>query len=1355
MLTYKKTMHPGSYVREKIIPTGMSVKEAANHLGIGRPALSNFLNGKAALSVEMAARLEKVFGANQQQLLIMQSEYDMQERRKDLNAVSIKAFVPNFLTIKARQIVGWAENHIEARTHLPVLLRKLVNSTGDNLLKVDFPGYDNAQRKGSDGFVESGAATPWIPAGRSYWEFGTEKNPTKKADKDYSDRCISVDEIERKKSTFVFVTPRNWGGKTAWERTKNGAGDWKNVRVFDASDLEQWLEQSIPTQIWFNEQINQPLSGYETLEQVWKRWSNASDPHITSEIFMPSISTYRDSFKSWLDNTSVKPFVVAADSCDEALAFLSCIFNDEALLKYKDISAVFTSPEALRKLIASFVPFIPIVCSNQTERELIDVYNRLHCIVFRPRNTVDREADVTLDLLGYGAFEKALIAMGIERSDIDRLARESGYSPTILRRRLSKNTAIRSPEWASDKEIAKNLVPIAMIGAWHSESTADREIVSFMADLKYEKIESHIAHLLQFDDSPVWSVGSYCGVASKIDALFAVSTAITLTELDRFFIIAEYVLSETDPALDLPEKDRWAAVLYGKTRDHSGALRDGICETLVILSVHGNNLFQSRLGIDVEARITYLIHKLLTPLTFEKVSSQNGNLPRYAEAAPDEFLRIIEEDMSSANPVVFSLLKPVERDSIWGSPLRTGLLWALECLAWKSKNLPRVASILAQLSKQKIDDNWINKPEHSLQSIFRSWLPQTSASLDERVKALNLIIKRYPEIGWKVCIEQIKPGLQSGEYNYRPRWRNDASGSGRGVNRQEMTGFLQIALDYLITWPSHNEKTLSDLIESFQSMSEEYQNKVWDLIDEWSQNADEVAKAVLRESIRQFALSCHGRKRNLGETTRDRGHESYERLKPDNPVIRHGWLFADHWVQESADEIEEEGFNYQKRDERIDGLRREAITEIWSACGFDGITAFLNDSGAAGTIGLYVAYCVTGFRQRVDFIRSCISFQNEPQCQIERCLQGFLSGIENDTRSEIIQSVIDDLAAKDLVRLFICAPFRATTWRLLDHCNNEVRAEYWRKVFPSWDRHTPVELNELIDRLLEAQRPRAAFHVVRMDFKEIETSRLKRLLRGIATSNVEPANHFKLDRYHISQALNSLEGRASVSLEEMGQLEFLFIGALKNSKHGIPNLERQIAQHPILFVQAVALTCRRSDGSEDPPEWKIEDPKQKSVVASAAYDLLKQIKKIPGTNENGKIDVEKLMAWIAEVRRLCREYGRSEIGDQCLGQLLAKAPEGVDGMWPCKEVCEAMERIASPEIGKGFHISVKNSRGVHWRGKGGAQERELAAKYRSWAEHLNFYYPYVGKVLESIAAAYDHEAAWEDSRTSIDKRLDY
>jgi len=525
-------------------------------------------------------------------------------------------------------------------------------------------------------------------------------------------------------------------------------------------------------------------------------------------------------------------------------------------------------------------------------------------------------------------------------------------------------------------------------------------------------------------------------------------------------------------------------------------------------------------------------------------------------------------------------------------------------------------------------------------------------------------------------------------------------------------------------------------------------------IDEWSRKANEAAKAAMRERIRQFAFTRRGRHRKLGEASRDFARKAYDSLRVHDPVIRHGWLFADQWVQESADEIEGE-VDYQKREERIDELRREAITEIWAERGFQGIKQLLAGVNAAGTVGHYAASCVTNSEPRVDFIQRCLSLDGNLRRRAESCLQGFLLALGDEMCAGVLQIAAKGLPAEACRRLFVCAPFKASTWRLLEGFDEETRAGYWRDVFPSWGRHTPAELTELIDRLLEARRPRAAFQAVRVDFKDIETSRLKSLLRDVATVDAESTDHFKLDSYHISKALDSLDGRAGVTRDEMAQLEFLFIGALDHSKHGIPNLERQIAESPSVFVQAVALAYRRRDEGQDPLEWRIEDPERRAAVASAAYRLLDQVKRIPGTDKVGKINTAALENWLAEVRRLCLEYGRADTGDHCLGQLLAKAPANDDGTWPCEAVCEAMEGMASPEIGNGFYIGVRNSRGVHWRGEGGEQERELAARYRAWAEQVHFEYPYVGGVLEGIAASYEREAGWQDSEAKVTSRLHY
>ena len=352
----------------------------------------------------------------------------------------------------------------------------------------------------------------------------------------------------------------------------------------------------------------------------------------------------------------------------------------------------------------------------------------------RPRNAVTSDADIALDLLDYQTFRHALDSMGVDPNRADRLERESARSPTILRRRLSRVSSIRSPSWAQKDARARALIPLTLVGAWHGSSQADRTVLEKLAGRPYDEIERGIASILPIDDSPVWSVGQCRGVASKIDALFAVSMHVTGGDLERFFTVAHHVLAETDPALELPEDQRWAAGLHGKVRAHSAALRRGICETLVLLAIHGDNLFRDRLGVDVEADVTALVRSLLTPLTLEKLLSHDGDLPKYAEAAPMAFLQLIEDDLHASSPVVAGLLKPAPK-GMFGVCPRTGLLGALESLAWK--HLARVSTILGHLSRTAIDDSFVNKPMNSLKAIYRSWLPQTAAGLKERKRAIQ------------------------------------------------------------------------------------------------------------------------------------------------------------------------------------------------------------------------------------------------------------------------------------------------------------------------------------------------------------------------------------------------------------------------------------------------------------------------------------------------------------------------------------------------------------------------------------------------------------------------------------------
>ena len=575
------------------------------------------------------------------------------------------------------------------------------------------------------------------------------------------------------------------------------------------------------------------------------------------------------------------------------------------------------------------------------------------------------------------------------------------------------------------------------------------------------------------------------------------------------------MLSEVDPALDLPEDQRRAAVIYGKVREHSDALRASICETLVILSVHGDGLFRDRLGISVETDVHLLIRKLLEPLSLEKLLSQDSDLPRYAEAAPRVFLEVIEDDLASSvassEPIIYGLFGPVGAGP-FSSPSRTGLLWALECLAWK--NPLEVSLVLSELSSIEINDNWTNKPINSLLSIFKCWMPQTAASLEDRVKSLELLKQQFPNIAWMICMDQLIAHSQTLVPSYRPRWRSDASGAGQvQAKQEEIRAFRQKALQLALGWEGHDGKMLGDLVKRIHILNRNAQERVWNLIDDWAKSeADDGEKQKLAGHIRRFVLTRRTSNNQSDELIKDRARAAWEGLRSGNSTVRHAWLFAERWLDLSAEDLEDDDIDgaYKRHNKKVDTLRAGAMREIWDICGFKGIESVVGESGAPDIVGEYLARHVRSTDDQVAVLRKCLATNDGLDDSIDGFMRGFLERIEVETRGRVIVEVVSGGDTEVLERVFRCAPFAESTWRLLNGFGEEAVSKYWQEVNPYVQHHNDAELLEMVDRLLDAKRPRAAFNAVQYDWSRIETMRLKRLLRDVASIDNEPEGYYQI-----------------------------------------------------------------------------------------------------------------------------------------------------------------------------------------------------------------------------------------------------
>jgi addiction module HigA family antidote len=1343
--------HIGQFIREKVIPEELSIREAAEMLGVQRPTLSKLLNGKSTLSKGMAIKLEKTFGASRDEILAMQSKSEIQEADALSTQLHGGFQLPSFQPILAREIESWA-GRISAREKLAAFLRRLVNSTTTELTRSNFPAFDNSQRKGWDGQTDALHGSLWVPQGKAGWEFGTNVNVSSKANDDYRQRTKDVSETDRANTTFVFATPRNWKQGQNWAEQRRLEGDWKDVRVLDASDLEQWIETSATTHCWMAEELQRPHEGISSLDNEWTKWAGVTDPELREGLFDGQKELHSKGLNDWLNSSPIEPYDICADSIGEVLAFLAAVLGDDKV----DQTIVVGTASGVTGLRNVDPQYLIVVSTREAEMELANLHRSHHVVIARTNDSTQMEPNIQLGTVDDKTFRSALKEMGLQRDQIETLERDTGRSLTVLRRRMSVIQGISTPPWADNNEIIEKLIPALLAGAWNSATPDDCEILKYLCQYdSYNDLESDILELLKQDQSPVWSAGSHRGVSNKLDTFFAISPSISETHIDNFLFVANFVLSEDDPSYDLSRDKRWAADIYGKSRNYSSTLRTSILQSLVFLAVHGPNLFRNRFGSSIESKMSKTVKSLLTPLSERRWFSQRGNLRHYAEASPETFMEILNEDLGSSEPTIHSLFEPAESGP-FGDCQRTNLLWGLEIIAWKPLNFDPVIKALSDLANIQIDDNWVNKPINTLQSIFRSWMPQTSATMTQRKKALADLLEDNRDIGLQLCLDQFKPGSDVGTYNVKPSWRMDAFGHGEVVSIGDRADFALHAFNLVVDLAIQSVESLSGLIQSLEAIGEEERQDVWNLVQSWaSSNPTEEERAVLREVVRVSALSSRGRSKDMTEADFDTATRTYELLEPVDKIQRHLWLFEKDWIDETFDELNDET-DWEFRDKRINDQRISAIREIVSDLELSGLVELLHKGGTPYLIGRLVAQDSI-FDNILQTMTSLIELSSpEIDEKVNLCIHGLFSAIGTKAYEIILEAVALGKPSEDSTyrRLLLCSPFTIDTWKIVDGLPQCDQSFYWQEVAPSFFRRDDQDANIIADKLMDANRSDVALNLLSHSWKELDTKRIIEILENVGQGNKISGEPNRVQSYYISDALEVIEKRGDTDAGVLAQLEFMYIGVLDHTKHGVKNLEKQLANDPSMFAYMLARTFKRDDDGDDPEEWRANDPKQSELMATAAYSLLERAKYIPGQEEDGSVKIEELRNWVNSARTACREIARSTIGDQKIGSLLSSSVSIKDAMPPDSSICAVMQEIGSEEMATGFVIGIRNSRGVTWRGEGGDQERELSAKYRDWASQLIEEFPFMSKVFDTVAKQYDHDAEWHDNRSTIRQKLE-
>ncbi len=374
--------------------------------------------------------------------------------------------------INATQIEKWfAMAGRDGEELLPHLIRRLIRESipSDKLLAIRIPVGDQIGQPGFDGVVRTKNTHPFVPR-TTVWEAGVGNSATKFR-KDYKKRTGRPGKIKPKNYAFVFVTPNVWPNKTkkASEREKDGT--WKSIIVWDASDLEAWLETNPATASWLAKQMGVPVEGMRDVETYFKEELDARyGIDILPELIIGGREDEKTKLKTWLEKNHSE-LRIEGESLEEAAAFIAAtILTSDTSEKEQLLSKTLfiDRPETVDFLTTLDSSHIIVALNPETKNRAKAINSeKLKVLVPTARqNITPQKQSNTLDLknIHRQPVEETIELMGLTHQDSRRIAKESKGSLTAILWMIAREHDIPFP-WTTG-EAAAQLVPLVLAGQW-------------------------------------------------------------------------------------------------------------------------------------------------------------------------------------------------------------------------------------------------------------------------------------------------------------------------------------------------------------------------------------------------------------------------------------------------------------------------------------------------------------------------------------------------------------------------------------------------------------------------------------------------------------------------------------------------------------------------------------------------------------------------------------------------------------------------------------------------------------------------------------------------------------------------
>ena len=516
------------------------------------------------------------------------------------------------MNITTSELKQWADT-VDCQNRLPVLIRSLIQECNDTIKFIEFPGFKSINLPGFDGIVEAERGNQWVPKGNSYWEVSCQANPNSKADRDYESRMTEPKDINRKRSEYIAVTPRQMTKKNDWEKTKNEDAIWKKVRAHDCKVLENWLGQCPLALHWLNVELGNSYFGITTPDRWWNRWSTSTNPILTPKIIatrenIDSVELLKKLEKQTepeviseklIYHSKINVIDIYGDNRDEAIAFVIATFMINSEIDLLRRTIIITNPDADLLVFEKANPIF--ICAYDGNKEPDFGAKTNKTIIRTSHKGVSKSRDaLVLSKVSKKTIGNNLRELGVPESNISKCTADTEIFLPNLRRLLGGDFHSLNPDWSDKDEILVPLVPFAFCGSWENDRKfSDLNGLQELGNFTNDELNTIMEELAKKEDSPFVFKHEGYKLKSHLDALILVANRANQIFLSSFFQFATNVLQNDKIQVKYKYSGRTETYAVNENLNGSENLKSGILATINFINQDYNINLREKLQITV------------------------------------------------------------------------------------------------------------------------------------------------------------------------------------------------------------------------------------------------------------------------------------------------------------------------------------------------------------------------------------------------------------------------------------------------------------------------------------------------------------------------------------------------------------------------------------------------------------------------------------------------------------------------------------------------------------------------------------------------------------------------------------